>query len=453
MLILLVFSLWTKESYSQLTYVGYEKKIAPWIILFLILDIAGLLFVKRVRYTDISLWFISLSFLFMFGHVFLYAFDLQTTLVWNPGTQYGNDIKIDSILYALYSINLMFCGSFLSRSAIQDTGMQTGKGASRFVRKVGVLCLIVGVPASLLYSLSIVSVTQAAGSYAAYTEASSSGIIDDLSYLLVPGVIYLLCSKTIGKKGNLLITIAACLYYCAIMMLSGSRKVALFAIVAIMLCYMSQKADGKSGKRLYLVAYALLAILLLDLLYVIRDNRFDLASIPGKYLESLGSLDFIKTLAGETFAETGLTFYSVVNIVKTVPSVFPFECGMTFVRTLVSTLPIGWLVGDFFAQASSTQVINSYVNIPAGSSLIGDFYWNFGAIGGAAFSFLFGMFLAKIYERSKSDPHSKAFYFSVVYILLIGVRAGVFELYRPFIIAAVLPYILFRYFISKEARS
>lgn len=452
LLVIFIFTAWITEVFPKLAYMGYEKMVGPWIVLFLLFNIVGLLLVKKVKYTDISLWFISLSYLFMFGHVFLYAFDLQTTLVWNPGTQYTNELKIYTIVYAIYSINLIFCGSFLSRSPVLDIGAQRRNESSHLVRKVGIICLIIGVPANLYYSISIVSVTQAAGSYAAYTEAASSGILDDLSYLLVPGVIYLLCSKTIGKSGNTLLTTASCLYYCVIMMLSGSRKIALFAIIAIMLCYMSQNKSGRSGKTLSILIYVLLAFLLLDLLYVIRDNRFDLLSIPERYLESLSSFDFVIKLAGETLAETGLTFYSVVNIVKTVPSVFPFEYGMTFVRTLVSTLPIGWLVGDFFAQASSTQVINTYVNVPAGSSLLGDFYWNYGAVGGAAFSFLFGVLLAKLYGRSKEKPHNNAFYFSVVYILLTGVRAGVFELYRPLLIASVLPYLLFRYFMLREAR-
>lgn len=137
-----------------------------------------------------------------------------------------------------------------------------------------------------------------------------------------------------------------------------------------------------------------MAIISLNILIIIRDYRFELESIGPRIVEKLFSFNLFENIIGEIFAETGITLLSVASIIKLVPDIMPYQYGLTYLRTLPSFLPIGWIVGDFFNLASSTYVINTYTRIPVGSSFIGDLYWNWGYVGGGLSAFILGLLLA-----------------------------------------------------------
>ena len=112
-------------------------------------------------------------------------------------------------------------------------------------------------------------------------------------------------------------------------------------------------------------------------------------------------------------------------------------------RTIPTLLPIGWLFPEFFGRAASTTVINTYTELPVGASLLGDFYWNFGFAGGMFAAFLWGWLLAKVTAAFLKRPNRAAMYFSMFFVVLLGVRAGIFELFRPFVMVFLLPMFIY----------
>lgn len=422
---------------------GYEKAVFPWICISLFLQIGCFIFIKKVKFFDFGLWFIALSYPFMFGYVFFKVLQLSTTLLWEPSNTYTGETLFRSSVFAILALSVFGLGYLLSYDG------NAGKSSRDYHSKdhmflVGIITFIVGFGTNVFTSMKVVAATQAAGSYTAYSDVSTSGVVASLSYLMVPGIVLILYSNKWSKTSENALTLGSILYFIAMMALSGSRKTQIFSILILILSIFSLRLrDGKRKKVNFLTYFLLIvgAVIFLDLLYIIRTYRMDLPLVIPKFFESLTNFSFVGKLLGESFAETGLTFYSVASIVSCVPTVFPYELGATLLKSIPSILPIGRFASDLFNSASSTSVINQYLGVPVGASLVGDLYWNFGFVGGIVTAFVLGMLSAKLFKNLLRK--STTIYFSVFYVLIIGVRAGIFELTRPLAYVLLVPAILY----------
>ena len=434
----------------NLSIIGnYAKVLFPWIVAAMVIQLTCFLWIKKVTMFDIGLWFLVLSYFFMYGYIFIGYFNLETTLLWAPIKGYNHSTLFQANFYVNLSLNMFSLGYLLNYKVDKERGSKNyfREGVSRRnfdevydkrKYKIGIILCIIGGVCQFISSWTLVKVTQNAGSYTAYTQAASSGIIDDIAFLFVPGVIYILSSRNLTNTKAFIFTGIVIAYFSLIMLLSGSRKTQIFGIVAVLLAYLHKYKPPKL--KFYHKAFMVLgSVLFLNMIYVIRENRVNLSQMIPIFIESLKSLDFLKILLPEILAETGLTFCSVASVVYCVPSVFSFEYGMTLLRSTVSILPIGWLFPDFFKKATTTMTINKYMNLPVGGSMFADFYWNWGYFGIFA-AFIFGMLLSICF--TKLSRKFSEIYFSLFYILLMSVRAGVFELVRPVFIIIFIPWLI-----------
>ncbi|WP_353891219.1 O-antigen polysaccharide polymerase Wzy [uncultured Victivallis sp.] len=446
------FSCWTILNWDQGAE-GYEWHIFPWIIISLALNVFCFFGIRKVIYTDIGSWFLFASYLFMHGHVFLVCLDQGTTLLWNPATIYTGEELFHSAIYAHFCLCTFGFGYILhlSPSKAAETDRNTKRSAEPdfLQRNIGFMLLIIGWAFNVVTTLQIISATWAVNSYSGFSDVALTGGTGSLAMLLLPGVIYMLCSQTLSPIQKNILVFAVCAYLLATMFLSGSRKLQIFYLLTIGLCYYWTKGNYKLNFR-KLITSGIVLLFFLDFLYIIRENRMNLTEVGPAFCESIKNFRFIQSIAGEVFAETGLTFYAVVSIVALVPSVFPFEYGMTLVRTIPTILPVGWLFPDFFAKAASTNVINTYTELPVGASLFGDFYWNFGLFGGLIISFLWGRLLAAGTSKFLNNEKFTAVYFTIFFTVLLGVRAGIFELFRPFLMTVVLPALFYHLRVQKK---
>lgn len=166
-------------------------------------------------------------------------------------------------------------------------------------------------------------------------------------------------------------------------------------------------------------------------------------SILRMFIADLLSLDIFYLVLGEILAETSLTLLSVASVIDVVPDIFPFQYGMTFFKTLFSVLPIGWLSDDFFLNAYSTYVINTYTKIPVGSSFIGSLYWNYGYVGVAIAAFLCGIYVPQIlYKLRGSIRKSCVIYFSLFAQMIMLVRCELIDIFRYLVMLFVLMFAL-----------
>mgnify|MGYP001179323856 CR=1 FL=1 len=445
---LLVFTAWVIAAWNKFDG-AYQKYVYPWVLSSLIINLIGLLWADKRNLFDVCVWFVLLSYAFMFGHVVTYVFELQTTLLWDPSPIYSSTSKFHASVFAIACLCLFTAGSMLAGNTRVRKRNESDLPSEKLYY-VGLVCLIIGFVCNAYSALSVVSATQMTGSYASYTDASTNGLITSIGFLFVPGVIFLLFSKKLSSIKQAMLLVCSMGYFVAIMTLSGSRKTAIFAILALMLAYLSNKDKRTSVIRI--TAVVVLGVLFLNLIYIIREMRFSLNEIVPSFLRSLQSFDYLESIVRESLTETGLTFYSVAGIIQTVPDVIPYEFGMTILRSICSVLPIGWAVGDFFDLGSSTYVVNRYLGAPVGASLIGDFYWNWGPFGGCLASALFGYVLARIRNKLISHKELFPFYLSISYIVLFGVRAGFFELARPLFLVVLVPYIISVFYDHYRAR-
>lgn len=447
LLYMLFFGIWYC-SVNLATVTDYAELLFPWIIVSLLIQMYSFLRLYKVPKIDMGLWFVFLTYLFMFGYVFIDFFGLQSSLLWTPIKEYTQPLLFNAVSYVNVSLNMFTLGYLLSYKRNPDihrrkVGRNTDYDAKTF--RIGILLCIVGGVCQLITSVNLVTTTQSADSYSAYSQASNVGIIDDISFLFVPGIIYLLTSRRLSRSKAFILTGFVVGYFSAIMLLSGSRKTQLFGMLVVVLCYLHTYKPPKF--RLYKkVILVLGGTVLLNMVYVIRENRMSLSQVIPEFFKSLSNMEFLKNLIPETLAETGITVCSVASIMHCVPQIFPYDYGISIFRSIISILPIGWLMPDFFVQASTTTTINEYLNLPVGASIFGDFYWCWGLFG-ILFAFLFGRLLSIVSVKLQNKSYEV--YFSIFYIILMGVRAGVFEIVRPLFIVVFVPW-FFGYILRRK---
>jgi polysaccharide pyruvyl transferase WcaK-like protein len=453
LLFITFFLIWVSINWNSREVLNnYNARLFPWI--------CGLIFVqmvsfvlKKVPFYDFGFWFVVISYPFMFGYLFRDVFELETVLLWNPIVSYENSELFHAHIFIMLSLELFSIGYLLAyRKPIALKKDDLHKlGPDKRLYYIGIILFLIGGISKLINDVHIISVILSANSYSAYSGAVSSGLWDDLAYLMLPGVFFIFFSDCIKERTKNTIFVIVLAYLVCMMMLTGSRKIQIFSILSIFLGHeFSLKKRLFSIKRI--IAYAFLAIVTLNVLITIRDYRFDLASIVPAFFQKLFSFNLFENIIGETLAETGLTMLSIASIVKLVPHTLPYQYGLTYIRTLPSFLPMGWLVGDFFNLASSTYVVNSYTGIPVGSSFIGDLYWNWGYFGGVIAAFLFGVLICRFVNISSkyNTRKSCAMYFSIFSQLIILVRSELIDIYRPIIMLIIVVFVLEQFKINNR---
>lgn len=430
------FLLWIRANWNNHEVIyDYNARLFPWVSGLICVQMISFR-IKKVPFYDFGLWFVVISYFFMFGYLFREVFSLKTGLLWNPIVKFENSILFHSYIFVILSLGFFSLGYLMhykSSIASRENNLKKVVPDKRLY-SIGLTLLLIGGIAKLINDTQIISFMQTINSYSAYSEAINSGLWDDLACLMLPGVFFVFFSGCIKERTKKTIFVMVLAYLLCIMILTGSRKIQIFSILSLFLGFEFSLEKRRMSIRRTII-YVLLAIITLNVVITIRDYRFNLASIVPILREKLFSFNLFENILGETLAETGITLLSVASIVNLVPNIMPYQYGLTYLRTLPSFLPIGWLSGDFFNLASSSYVINTSTGVRAGSSFIGDLYWNWGYFGGVFAAFLCGVLVCKFVQiNSKSNIRkSYAMYFSIFSQLIILVRSELFDAYRPII--------------------
>ena len=283
-----------------------------------------------------------------------------------------------------------------------------------------------------LYAIKSV---QSTGSYSSIQV--TSGLVEDFAIIFVPAVVYILISKQLEKKIARWLFIVIICYFIIEMILTGDRRYQIIGCIVVSLCYLKTYSDKILSVRTILIIFV--AFLGLNIIYQLRKVR-------GGNLT--GIVDFVQGMISdwgnsnillETLKEFGVSFYSVVGIVKNIPSVIGFQKGLGFYGAIPSILPIGFIAGDFFRKVSISNTINAMEGRPMGATLIGDFYANFGWIS-IPLVILFGFFIMRMLLLHRNDQnYVQANYFSMMYIFMNLIRSSFYEIVRPAFVVLILP--------------
>ncbi|OAI88723.1 hypothetical protein AYO36_00875 [Exiguobacterium sp. KKBO11] len=424
--------------------------------LLLFFQVIQLRFLK-CKYYDFRIWFTLLMYLFFFGRVFLEGFNVQGEVFWDLMKRYPQYLMSNVSLYILCYIQAIFWGLIIYTkiNIEQDQKKMTNTFTNKFIGwntedevndllfKAGILITLLSAPFKVYVDLQDIIAAQSSGMYYSLTE--KTGVAKDFALLLVPGIIALIVAgKKHKNKKMLSVLIVSIVYFATTMILTGDRRYAVTAIISIVLSFMV--VNRVKINYLKLIPLTILSLMFLNILSEIRKIRLNGLSDIFSFFSN-GNFDIFSTqVIYETFSEFGLSFFSVVAVYKSIPQDIDYLYGISFIGSLVSLLPVGFLFRDFFSIVSISRQVNVLPgNFPVGATLASDSYANFGWFSIIVVIF-FGVILSKIFTTR--NDFSKTYYlwryFSLFYILINLIRSSFFEIVRPTFLIFIIPVLIIK---------
>lgn len=399
------------------------------------------MFRLKIHIYDFRFVFIALSYMFMFGRVWVASLGLEWETSWRVQIHFSEVDMFHTAFYCLCCIQLMFLGMFsLERENNNFFKIIEDSKTNERLHTTGLVLLLIGVPCRLITDANAVIMALTTGYYVSIT--SLVGLWDDFAFLLIPGVLCILESRPRKRVSILGIVFA---YFLVIMSLTGDRRYYVSGILALGMYFVTRMWEKKKPNAFKLVGLATMALFFLNFLQVVRSARNGGLGTFSAFLSNYGAKLFdFSELFVNVFGEFGITFYSVVSIVEYVPSsVMGFQYGMTILRSLPYIIPLGGYIG-VNGVVEPSLVINEITGQPVGGSLFGDLYANFGILS-LIVVFLLGRVIKCTFRRMKNNnsPMGAVLYFTCIYILINLVRCSICEIVRPIIWCTVLPLLVY----------
>ena len=389
---------------------------------------------------DFRFVFLLMTYLFMFGQIWLLGFGFEDLLLY-PMKSYSDNLLFESGFFTLCYTQALFIGFVgTGNRRIRTTAfffrIQEEK-LNKLVYRTGIILLVLAMPFKIYRDFYSLFYIRAIGYYA---NAPAFGPAKDIEVLFIPSILCILFSNTKSRRANTFLIVITVIYSIVIMVLTGDRRYYVTGLIALLMGYFKLYKKNISARAL--VLFGVFIVFMMNLLSLIRSTRhlhlhtigeFFTANIPG-----LISTTFLT----ETLAEFGVTFFTVVIAMKIIPTYYPYQYGLSFFGSIPSILPIGWAVGDFFRRVSVFRVLNSIEGRTLGSSLPGELYANFGWFGILG-AIIVGIVLSKVVsntpDRTKQNSFLEARNFSLLYILINYVRASTIEMLRQTLIVFLVP--------------
>ncbi len=443
--IVFLFNIWGKTSFSvPWSYYGFYMTMIS-ICLNLIY-----VFSAKVPWSDFRVVFVLLSYVFLFGRVWLNHVYPNVQIYWALEDHFTVSNMLKGAVFAACSVQGLFCGLFgfkdkTAENTIEDTNPSEIKADSA-LWTTGLLLLCISIPCRLYVDVSSIMLVRSTGNYA--DAVAGSGLFDDLANLIIPGLLCLAESRrTHMWKG---IFLAVGIYMALVMTLTGDRRYGVSAILIMLMYHLRLKEKKVKQSKWKLIPIVLFGLLFLNFLDVIRESRLNISGDWFSALKVSNLFDF-SDLFVDFFAEFGISYYSVVAIISHVPRILSYQYGMTFLYVIPSVLPVGFLFGDWFSLASPSKIINEAISLPIGATLIGDLYANFGVIIVLFFP-LVGKVISRILKPlSKQDRGMSVILYYTKYFLLINfVRCSVFEVFRGVVWCTLIPIVIYHLFNSNK---
>jgi len=399
------------------------------------------LYVYKVKIAEFPTVMISLTYLFMFGRVWLNYLGFDSNIYWVLHKLY-DPLELQRVgiltVCCTHSLFLGMMCAYRKNNNVQIEKRELEEIDKSSLYSLGIILLLIGIPCRIISDIRSVLATASSGSFTSIS--ASTGMIDDLAFLYVPGLICLMETRTNLRK---VIYIILFVYFIIIMSITGDRRYYVSAIVTFG-AYIIQKGSLRSHKvkpeRMLIII--LVATVFLNFLEVVRKIRMGNLTSFFNFITNYGVDVFVlDNVIYDVLVEFGISFYSVVSVVSCIPYYFPYQYGMTFLKTIPSVLPVGFLFGNMFSEASPSTYINQFLSRPVGATMFGDLYANFGifCIAGV---FVFGIILGNLFrgEKAKRQGYQCMKYYTYYYILINLVRCSIFEIFRPMIWCTFIPY-------------
>lgn len=399
---------------------------------------------QSIKIYDFRIWFILLSYLFMFGKQFLAAIlsDTKFNGVIIFQRLYDAETMYHSSLYIILCIQAVFLGFFITKKKSLYFTSVLEEPADNTLYITGILLTVISFSCALITDVSNIITIQSSGRYADIS--GGTGLIDDFGLLLAPSILHLFFCGKLTKKKTFILLMAVSVYYIIVMTLTGDRRYPIISIIVLFLAYIQIYSFKFKIKHF---VYILLALIMLNLFVVLREirqgNMVSLSVFISTY--GLRLFDFSNTIF-ETLNEFGTSFYTVCLGFMGFPELFPFRYGSTLLSGLIGIIPLGPLYtnSSIYKFGRVVEVVNTYFNTHPGGSVYEDMYTNF-----SYFAYIlliaFGYFTSNLIFKNSNDNRKKMIrYYILFYSLIHLCRASFTEVIRTAVWGLMIPLFIYK---------
>lgn len=417
-LITLVYILWFSVSYNKIVGASWVSIVGWLSVIMLFHQMVCLKWTGR-SLVSFEAMFLIFSYLFMFGQIILvgvFGVEQIDALGYERSildARYDSQTMYQAALLVLLFIQMIYLGMI---SCTPKNSMEEDKGIDKRLYTAGIVLLVIGIPCHVINSGSMIIYAQALGSYDAIVD--QAGLIDDLSNLMIYGLLCILFSNQLSKSKIRMVIIASSIYLVIVMMLTGDRRYQIVSIIVLCLAY-AKSTRMKFSLNILWVAGA--GILFLNLFYVMREIRTDnltsLGNVLSIYFEKL--IDPETNIITQTLYEFGGSFYTVCLAIRYVPEYLPYRFGSTILSGIISIIPAGFLYqnSELFQHGRLAAHLMEIGKTTVGGSVYADLFGNFGLVGGAIFALVIGVLFAQLFNK-KSSRKTTSGYFNASYFIL-----------------------------------
>lgn len=403
----------------------------------------------RIKVSSLIGFFLLLSYLFHFGHLLLLSTPFRNLQMGLFVIRIvGEDLFRIAITFCLYVMYSLFLGVILSADPAQASTTVTLDNLVEqrdlyMCKIIGNILIITGLPAFLYVTIKRVSAA-IMGNYLAIFELRIPSYVNFMSTMLSVGI----CLAIIGYQNNIRISKGALFFGVSLQslsMLSGSRGLAVIAVLLYIYIYYGIAEKIDLGKVLFLSLVAYVGLGFVSTLASIRDVGISLEAFYNEFHVFLTS----KSPLLVAINEFGGTLLTPAVTIQSVPDRIKPAMGMSYLNSVLNLISVN--LGPVRVES-----FVSLINIGAmGGSFIGELYYNFMGWG-IFFSIIIGYIVSRISVKIQNalvqrKYMSIAYYLpfsiglmwwirdSFTYLVRISVVGGIFTFGLQFIIKSLLP--------------
>lgn len=395
---------------------GFSLTTVSWLI-FIIggIGIATILFFTRTFWDPRPLLFVSLL-IFNGGQYIAHLFEPNTIMFlgWFTDQQI-----LAAGYFGLTSLSAWLVGFLLSLIFGWSVKVQADAlGISR-LRLIAIGFILIGTIPTILETIRAVKIVASQGYIGLYQQevlTSTENISGFLSAFFIPGLLILLGSKTLVFRSRLVvITVISALFIVRILL--GNRSVALLPLISTLFVW--HYAVRPISRKLIASVLAVLFLVILPAVAILRQER-GLVDFDGVANAVSRTNPFLASLW-----EFGVTASTTAYAMILIPSIRPFEYGLSYIYSIFTLLPsLGGLNPAIARGTLSDWLIQTVDPLTAanggglGYSAVAEVYTNFGLLGGV-FGFILISFAIHLIFRKFSD------YTNPIHIAVSGVLLSV----------------------------
>lgn len=397
--------------------------------------------------------FLLAATLFNAGHAVLLT--LHVTDFALLGGRFDPATQINVIFMTLAGLTAMHFGALVTMWHPPQTRLNrpVSKTVSRptGTRITGYLMLAIAIVPAVIEMRAALTTVGARGYMGLYQREIPTGFANTsamLAVFLVPGCLFLLAGSA-RRRFPILLSLCAAVLHVSVALVLGGRGAGAMLIVAYLWVW------NRSVKRIFKAAIAVVvplgAIILFPLIASIRNTRLGERADLSSILAAFKAIDnpFLSLMS-----ELGGSARAIAHTLELVPSIRPFDWGISYVYALMTVIPNVWGgIHPTIAHGTLSQwLVQTVEPLTAagggglGFSFIAEAYLNFGWFGMFTVMPIIGWLVGRLALRAGtcSEASSIALIACMIGPLLFYARSETSDLFRSIVWYAVVPYLLAR---------